>query len=162
SGRVLRHRHPVRHRRGGRAQAAARLRVQRRAVPRRRQRARRVGTTVRAAAGVPVRGAPGPAGPSPRGGAEPAPARGPRPGRRPGDLVRVVVAAAVVAALAVYSQSPADFERDLVRDIADLPHGGRSAVLLGYQILAVWALALLLLGAILVRRWRLVRDLAVA
>jgi undecaprenyl-diphosphatase len=67
-----------------------------------------------------------------------------------------------VAALAVYSQHPVAVERDLVRDIADLPHGGRSAVLLGYQILAVWALALLLLGAILVRRWRLVRDLAVA
>jgi glycosyltransferase 2 family protein len=49
-----------------------------------------------------------------------------------------------------------------VRAIADLPHGGRSFVLLGYEVLAIWAIALLAVGAILVRRWRLARDLLVA
>lgn len=82
--------------------------------------------------------------------------------RRPGDLVRVAVAALIVAGFAVYSRDPAHFERDLVRSIADLPHDGRSVVILGYEILAIWALALLAVGAILVRRWRLARDLVVA
>jgi uncharacterized membrane protein YbhN (UPF0104 family) len=82
--------------------------------------------------------------------------------RRPGDLVRIVVAAAVLVGLAVYSHDPAKVERDLVRSIADLPHDGYSFIVLAYKILAVWAIVLLLFSAVLVRRWRLARDLAVA
>jgi uncharacterized membrane protein YbhN (UPF0104 family) len=62
----------------------------------------------------------------------------------------------------VYAHDPARVERDFVRSVADLPHDGRSFVILGYEILAVWALGLLAVGAILVRRWRLARDLLVA
>ena len=69
---------------------------------------------------------------------------------RPGDLVRVGVAAVLVAGFAYYSKDPARLERDFVREVADLPHDGRSLVILGYQILAVWALGLLAVGAILV------------
>ncbi|MGZ6962836.1 MAG: lysylphosphatidylglycerol synthase domain-containing protein [Acidimicrobiia bacterium] len=82
--------------------------------------------------------------------------------RRPGDLVRVAIAAVIVAGFVVYSRDPARLERDLVHAIADLPHDGRSFVILGYQILAVWAIGLLVVGAILVRRWRLARDLVIA
>ncbi|HEY3723891.1 MAG TPA: lysylphosphatidylglycerol synthase transmembrane domain-containing protein [Acidimicrobiia bacterium] len=82
--------------------------------------------------------------------------------RRPGDLVRVVVAAVVVAGFVAYANHPAQVERDLVHSVAELPHDGRSFVVLGYEILAVWALGLLAVGAILVRRWRLARDLVVA
>ena len=82
--------------------------------------------------------------------------------RRPGDLVRVVVAAAIVVGFVAAAQHPPDVERDLVRTIAGLPHDGQSFVILGYQILAVWAIGLLLVGAVLVRRWRLARDLVVA
>ncbi len=82
--------------------------------------------------------------------------------RRPGDVVRVVVGAALLAGLAIYSQDHAPLERDIVRSIADLPHDGYSFVVLIYRILAVWAIGLLIFGAILVRRWRLTRDLAVA
>src|SRR5258705_2032631 len=82
--------------------------------------------------------------------------------RRPGDLVRVAVAALIVAGFAFYSRDPAHVEADFVRSVADLPHDGRSFVILGYEILAIWALVLLGVGAILVRRWRLARDIAVA
>jgi uncharacterized membrane protein YbhN (UPF0104 family) len=82
--------------------------------------------------------------------------------RRPGDIVRVVVGAALLAGLAVYSRDHAPFERDLVDSIADLPHDGFRLVVLAYKILAVWAIGLLVVGAILVRRWRMARDLAVA
>jgi len=72
------------------------------------------------------------------------------------------LAAVIVAGFVVYAHDPARVERDFVRSVADLPHDGRSFVLLGYEILAVWALALLAIGAIFVRRWRLARDLVVA
>jgi undecaprenyl-diphosphatase len=74
----------------------------------------------------------------------------------------VIIAVLIVTGIAFYSQSPAELERELVRDIADLPHDGYSFVVLGYEILAVWALGLLAIGAILVRRWRLARDLTIA
>lgn len=82
--------------------------------------------------------------------------------RRPGDLVRVVVGAALLAGLAFYSTDHAPFEVDIVRSIADLPHDAHSLVTLIYRILAIWAIGLLIFGAILVRRWRLTRDLVVA
>lgn len=68
----------------------------------------------------------------------------------------------VIAAFVFSSQHPVALERDFVRDVADLPHDGYSFVVLGYEILAIWAIALLAVGAILVRRWRLARDLVVA
>ena len=73
----------------------------------------------------------------------------------------MVIAAVIVAGFVVYAHDPARVERDFVRSVADLPHDGRSFVILGYEILAVWALGLLAVGAILVRRWRLTRDLLV-
>jgi uncharacterized membrane protein YbhN (UPF0104 family) len=82
--------------------------------------------------------------------------------RRPGDVVRVVVAAALITGLAFYAQDPADFERELVQSIAELPHDGYSFVILAYKILAVWAIALLVFSTVLVRRWKLARDLLVA
>ncbi len=72
------------------------------------------------------------------------------------------MAALAVAGFVAYAHHPAQVERDLVHSVAELPHDGRSFVVLGYEILAVWALGLLAVGAILVRRWRLARDLVVA
>lgn len=82
--------------------------------------------------------------------------------RRPGDLVRIVIATVALVVLAIYSHDPAKVERDLVHSIADLPHDGSSFVVLAYKILAIWAIVLLLFSAVLVRRWRLARDLVVA
>ena len=72
------------------------------------------------------------------------------------------MAALAVAGFVAYAHHPAQVERDLVHSVAELPHDGHSFVVLGYEILAVWALGLLAVGAILVRRWRLARDLVVA
>lgn len=82
--------------------------------------------------------------------------------RRPGDVVRFVVAAMLLAGLAWYSHDPTTFEREVVDSIADLPHDGYSFVILAYKILAVWAIALLLFSTVLVRRWKLARDLVIA
>jgi uncharacterized membrane protein YbhN (UPF0104 family) len=82
--------------------------------------------------------------------------------RRPGDVVRFVAAAVLLTALAFYSRDPTTFEREIVDSISDLPHDGYSFAILAYKVLAVWALVLLLFSTILVRRWKLARDLVVA
>jgi uncharacterized membrane protein YbhN (UPF0104 family) len=82
--------------------------------------------------------------------------------RRPGDVVRFVLASALLTALAFYSYDPTTFEREVVDAIAELPHDGYSFVILATKVLAVWAIALLVFSTLLVRRWKLARDLVVA
>jgi undecaprenyl-diphosphatase len=82
--------------------------------------------------------------------------------RRPGDAVRVVLAAIAVVLLALHADSPTRLEDDLVRLVDGLPHGGRSLFVLAYNLVTLWAIALLFAAAVLVRRWRLVRDVALA
>jgi undecaprenyl-diphosphatase len=82
--------------------------------------------------------------------------------RRPGDAVRVVVAAVAVVLLAFHADHPTRLEHDVVRLVDGLPHGGHSFVVLAYNLLTLWAIGLLFGAAVLVRRWRLVRDVALA
>jgi undecaprenyl-diphosphatase len=82
--------------------------------------------------------------------------------RRPGDAVRVVLAAVAVVLLALHADQPTRLEDDVVRLFEGLPHGGRSLFVLAYNLLTLWAIALLFGAAVLVRRWRLVRDVVLA
>jgi uncharacterized membrane protein YbhN (UPF0104 family) len=82
--------------------------------------------------------------------------------RRPGDAVRVVLAAIAVVLLALHVDDPTRLELDVVHLADGLPRGGHSFFVLAYNLLTLWAIALLGAAAILVRRWRLVRDVALA
>lgn len=82
--------------------------------------------------------------------------------RRPGDAVRVVVAAVLVVLLGLHVGDPTRLEQDVVRLADGLPHGARSLFAFAYNLLTLWAIALLAAAAVLVRRWRLVRDLVIA
>jgi glycosyltransferase 2 family protein len=82
--------------------------------------------------------------------------------RRPGDAVRVVIAAALLALLALHANDPTAAERAFARFLRSLPDDADTFILLFYDLLALWAVALLAFALVLVRRWRLARDVAVA
>ncbi len=82
--------------------------------------------------------------------------------RRPGDAVRIVIAAVVVGLLALHADSPTAAERAFARFFRSLPDDADSFILLFYDLLALWALGLLAFALVAVRRWRLARDVAVA
>jgi len=62
--------------------------------------------------------------------------------RRPGDAVRVVVAAIILTLLALHANDPSAAERALARFFRLLPDDAESFVLVVYDLLALWALAL--------------------
>jgi undecaprenyl-diphosphatase len=82
--------------------------------------------------------------------------------RRPGDAVRVVVAAIILTLLALHANDPSAAERALARFFRLLPDDAESFILAFYDLLALWALVLVAFALILVRRWRLARDVAAA
>ena len=82
--------------------------------------------------------------------------------RRPGDAVRVVVAAVLLTLLALHANDPTAAERALARFFRLLPDDADTFILIFYDLLALWALALVAFALILVRRWRLARDVAAA
>ena len=82
--------------------------------------------------------------------------------RRPGDVVRVVVAALLLAVLALHAHSPTAAERAFARFLRSLPDDAHTFVLLFYDLLALWAVALLAFALLALRRWRLARDVATA
>ncbi|MFI5053157.1 MAG: lysylphosphatidylglycerol synthase domain-containing protein [Acidimicrobiia bacterium] len=82
--------------------------------------------------------------------------------RRPTDALRVVVAIALLVPLALHSGHPTATEEAVVRFFDSIPHGARTLFLVLYQLAALWAVGLLLVTVLLLRRWRLARDLAVA
>jgi len=82
--------------------------------------------------------------------------------RRPSDAVRVVVAAAVLVGLAFHADSPTATERAVVRWFDTLPKAAETFFLVFYDLLALWAVLLLAVTVLLVRRARLARDLLVA
>ena len=89
-----------------------------------------------------------------------------RPGattrRRPSDVVRVVVAVAVLTGLAFHADSPTATERAVVRWFETLPQAADTFFLVFYNLLALWAVLLLAATVLFVRRFRLARDLLVA
>ena len=82
--------------------------------------------------------------------------------RRPGDAVRVVVAAIILTLLALHANDPSAAERALARFFRLLPDDADTFILVFYDLLALWALALVAFALILVQRWRLARDVAAA
>ncbi|MET0627595.1 MAG: lysylphosphatidylglycerol synthase domain-containing protein [Acidimicrobiia bacterium] len=82
--------------------------------------------------------------------------------RRPGDAVRVVVAVILLAAASVHAFHPTSVEQDVEAWFRDLPDGVDGVVLFLYDLLALWAVGIVVAALLVVRRWRLARDLAVA
>ena len=82
--------------------------------------------------------------------------------RRPSDAVRVVVATAILVGLAFHADSPTATERAVVRWFDTLPTAADTFFLVFYDLLALWAVLLLAVTVVFVRRLRLARDLLVA
>jgi len=82
--------------------------------------------------------------------------------RRPSDALRVVVALVLLALFALHANHPTAFERSITRVFASLPTDARSLVVIIYDVMALWAIGLLVIVVLLLRRWRLARDLLVA
>ena len=82
--------------------------------------------------------------------------------RRPGDAARAVVAALLLVPLILHAHHPTATEEAVVRLFDSIPTGARTLFLILYQLAALWAVGLLVVTVLLLRRWRLARDLAVA
>jgi undecaprenyl-diphosphatase len=82
--------------------------------------------------------------------------------RRPGDAARAVVAALLLVPLILHAHHPTATEEAVVRLFESIPTGARTLFLILYQLAALWAVGLLVVTVLLLRRWRLARDLAVA
>ena len=64
--------------------------------------------------------------------------------------------------LILHAHHPTATEEAVVRLFDSIPHGARTLFLILYQLAALWAVGLLVVTVLLLRRWRLARDLAVA
>jgi uncharacterized membrane protein YbhN (UPF0104 family) len=82
--------------------------------------------------------------------------------RRPGDAARAVLAVLLLVPLTLHAHHPSATEAAVVRLFDSIPHGARTLLLILYQLAALWAVGLLVVTVLLLRRWRLARDLAVA
>jgi glycosyltransferase 2 family protein len=82
--------------------------------------------------------------------------------RRPSDVVRVVVAILLLVGLAFHADSPTATERTIVDWFDTLPKAANTFFLVFYDLLALWAVVLLVVTVLFVRRIRLARDLLVA
>ena len=82
--------------------------------------------------------------------------------RRPGDAARAVLAALLLVPLILHAHHPTATEEAVVRLFDSIPAGAKTLFLILYQLAALWAVGLLVVTVLLLRRWRLARDLAVA
>jgi glycosyltransferase 2 family protein len=82
--------------------------------------------------------------------------------RRPGDVVRVIVAVVLLGLLSWHANDPTRTEQSVVRFFESLPDLADTLFLGLYALCSLWAVALLVGAVLLVRRWRLARDLVVA
>src|ERR1700750_2406226 len=82
--------------------------------------------------------------------------------RRPGDAARAVVAALLLVPLVLHAHHPTATEEAVVRLFESIPAGAKTLFLILYQLAALWAVGLLVVTVLLLHRWRLARDLAVA
>ena len=76
--------------------------------------------------------------------------------------MRVVVATAILVGLAFHADSPTATERAVVRWFDTLPKAAETFFLVFYDLLALWAVLLLVATVFFVRRLRLARDLLIA
>jgi undecaprenyl-diphosphatase len=82
--------------------------------------------------------------------------------RRPGDAARALLAALLLVPLILHAHHPTATEEAVVRLFESIPTGARTLFLILYQLAALWAVGLLVVTVLLLKRWRLARDLAVA
>jgi undecaprenyl-diphosphatase len=82
--------------------------------------------------------------------------------RRPGDAARATLAALLLIPLVLHAHHPTATEEAVVRLFDSIPGGARTLFLILYQLAALWAVGLLVVTVVLLQRWRLARDLAVA
>ena len=82
--------------------------------------------------------------------------------RRPSDAVRVVVAVVLFTLLTLHAYHPTDSEQAIVRFFNSLPDDANTLLRILYDVAALWALGLLVVVVVLLRRWRFARDLLVA
>ncbi len=82
--------------------------------------------------------------------------------RRTSDVVRLVVTVGLLVLVILHQGHPTDFENDLFKLVNGLPAQLATLFRLLYRFGALWALGLIVLAALVARRWRLARDLLVA
>ena len=75
--------------------------------------------------------------------------------RRTSDVVRLVVTVGLLVLVSIHQSHPTDFENDLFKLINGLPDQLQSFFRLLYRFGALWALGLIVLAALVARRWRL-------
>src|SRR4051794_17516754 len=81
--------------------------------------------------------------------------------RRTSDWIRLVIGVAILVFTIWHQDDPTDFERDLFTTLNGLPDQLASFFRLIYALGALWAVGLVVVAALVARRWRLARDLAI-
>ncbi len=82
--------------------------------------------------------------------------------RRTSDWVRLIIGFAIVAFAIAHESNPGEFEENLYQLLNGLPSDLRSFFTALYDVAALWALGIIVVAALVARRWRLARDLAIA
>src|SRR5262245_19347299 len=82
--------------------------------------------------------------------------------RRTSDWIRVAIAGALLAAFIVHWSHPWTAEQELFQLVNGLPDDFASFFRALYALGALWALGIVVVAALVARRWRLARDLAIA
>ncbi len=75
--------------------------------------------------------------------------------RRTSDWIRVVIGASILAFTIWHQDDPTQFERNLFTFVNGLPNQLESFFRLLYTVGALWALGLVVVAALVARRWRL-------
>ena len=80
--------------------------------------------------------------------------------RRTSDWIRLVIGVGLLAGLIAHQGNPTAFETNLFSFVNGLPDALESLFRLIYALGALWAVGLVVVAAVVARRWRLARDLA--
>jgi uncharacterized membrane protein YbhN (UPF0104 family)/tRNA A-37 threonylcarbamoyl transferase component Bud32 len=81
--------------------------------------------------------------------------------RRTSDWVRLVIGVGILVFAIWHQDDPGSFERNLFTTLNGLPDQLDSFFRLLYALGALWALGLVVVAALVARRWRLARDMAI-
>ncbi len=81
--------------------------------------------------------------------------------RRTSDWIRLVLGVGILAFAIWHQDDPGAFEQNLFTTLNGLPDQLESLFRLLYDLGALWALGLVVVAALVARRWRLARDMAV-